>query len=635
MSLSKQLILLISFMFLAIFSVNLYTSIENVRSYLQVESEVHAQDTATSLGLSLSPYILDENDTILETMVNAIFDRGYYLEILLENRKGKEILKKTNPKSFEEVPQWFIDLLPIETSKAYSDIDAGWVNGGRIYVTIHPGFGYLKLWNQAKESLFYSSITLMIFVIFLILIIQLVLRPLNRIDKLAVSISDGNFGKIEELPWTTDIRNVAISMNMMSSKLEKVIANLNSRLEETSKRLRVDELTGLETKGTFETEMKHRFMGTDKSHIFILRIDQLGDFADSHSSQDVDQFIKGFVIAIKEALNDLKLSGEFLYRIVGSEFVLIAESHDKAAAETLCKQIVTRLTELGTKYDKSNVVHIGGVAFDPHGTTMSLVAAATEAFEKALLIGSNSFYISEDSGNAHSVDEWKSIVSEVIEKQQFNIDFTAKAHSLDADEKLIFEEVSAKVFDADKEQLPIGTFVSVAQNIGKIIEFDIKIIQQVIAYMTSNNIEHDIGINLSFTSMSSNEFRSVLYELLQTNKEIAKNITFCITAYGATKDLISFASFIDFAHRNNTKVILKRFETRFIPMDKLKEFKLDYIRLARLYTENIGQDKEKRDLVEAMKELGDLLDIPIIAEAVESDTDYETVREIGLTAASR
>ena len=36
-----------------------------------------------------------------------------------------------------------------------------------------------------------------------------------------------------------------------------------------------------------------------------------------------------------------------------------------------------------------------------------------------------------------------------------------------------------------------------------------------------------------------------------------------------------------------------------------------------------------------MRELGELLDVKIIAEAVESDTDFQTVREIGLTAASR
>jgi len=47
MTLSKQLMLLISLMFLAIFALNFYISINNIKSYLQVESEITAQDTAT------------------------------------------------------------------------------------------------------------------------------------------------------------------------------------------------------------------------------------------------------------------------------------------------------------------------------------------------------------------------------------------------------------------------------------------------------------------------------------------------------------------------------------------------------------------------------------------------------------
>ena len=640
MTLSKQLVLLISLMFLMIFAINFYTSITNIRGYLEIESEIHAQDTATSLGLSLSPYVADEDDTILETMINAIFDRGYYLEILLVNPEGKELVRKTNPKSFADVPEWFITMLPMQTATASTSIQSGWVIGGDIYVTIHPGFGHLKLWEQAKDSLYYSAITLAISITFLILIIRLLLIPLGRINKLAISISDGQFNTIDQLPRTTDIKNVTISMNMMSNKLKQVVANLNTRLEETDKRLRVDELTGLETKGTFETEMKERFIQNQAGYVYILRIDDLGGFASQHSNQTVDRFIKDFVQAIQNALGNMQLSGEFLYRIVGAEFVLIAETNDKQMAEALCQNLVKSLTELGKQYDKQNVAHIGIAAFDPHGTTASMVSAATEAYEKARLIGENSYAISEGSSNSHDMDQWKILVSDVISEQRFEVTLAAKAHALDADtddaeKTLVIEEAFAKVFDDTGESLPIGTFVSVAERLGKIHEFDMAIIKQVIDYIESDQVTHDVAINLSFASLASTGFRTSLYEVLKAHQDAAQRVAFSVTAYGATKDLSVFKTFIDFAHRNGAKVILKRFETRFMQLEQVKEFKLDYIRLARIYTENIGLDDEKHRLVQAMKELGDLLDVKIIAEAVESDQDYQAVKEIGLIAASR
>ncbi len=637
MTLSKQLMLLISAMFLAIFSINFYTSLNNIRDYLQDESEIHAQDTATSLGLSLSPYILDEDDTILSTMVNTIFDRGYYLEIRLDNIDGKELLSRTNPKRFEEVPEWFIDLFPFETATAKSEIDAGWVVGGTVYVTIHPGLGYLKLWQQAQDSLMFAAICLAIFILLLFLMLLLVLRPLGVINKLALSIGEGDFARIEKLPWTTEIRNVAQSMNLMSGKIEKVITNLNNRLEEAGKRLHVDELTGLETRAIFETEMKERFMSRQQGYLFILRIDELGKLAATLSTDKVDTFIKQFVSETRAALTDQGVAGDFLYRIVGAEFILIADCKDQNSAEGLCKAILTRLENLGSQYNKDSVAHIGGVAFDPQGTTASLISAATEAYEKARLIGQNSFAITEYSANTRSMDEWKQLVGDVVDNKRVQVNYGVKAYSLaeGQTDQLVLEEAMSQVFDEAGEALPIGTFISVAETLNRIVEFDLNIVSQVLEYIRNEQVEHDVAVNISFTALASNEFRGQLFKMLEENKDIVSHLVFSITAYGATRDLKSFNSFIDFAHRLGAKVILKRFESRFIPMDNLKQFRLDYIRLARIYTENIGNDAEKRRLVEAMKELGELLNVEILAESVETDNDYEAVREIGLTAASR
>ncbi len=637
MTLSKQLMLLIALIFMAIFALNFYISINNIKEYLQVESEISAQDTATSLGLSLSPHIGDQDDMVLETMVNAIFDRGYYLEILLEGTGGRELVRKTNPKTFEEVPPWFVELLPMETATASSEISTGWTVGGVVHVTVHPGIGYLKLWQQAQKTLTYSAVALIFFLVVLVFIVRLVLIPLGRIERLALSIADGNFDRIEPLPWTTEIRNVAVSMNLMSGKIEGVIRNLNARLEEVGNRMRLDEVTGLEMRTTFETEMKQRFMADTKGFVFLLRIDELGDFASSRGSAEVDAFIQGFVGAVRKALEEQGLSGESLYRIVGAEFVLIAECADQAAAVALCERIMDHLAELGEQVGKANIAHIGAVQFDPQGTTASMLSAATEAYEKARLIGPNSYAISEQAGSAHDLDTWKKLVAEIIDEQRFEVDFTAQAYALAEGETdlLVIEEAMARVTDRDDEPLPIGTFVSVAESIGRIHAFDMAVVRLVLEYIAARGVAHDVAVNLSFASIASNEFRSGLYDLLQEHGEATQHLVFSVTAYGATRDLAAFRSFIDFAHRCGAKVILKRFEPRFIPMDDINKYHLDYIRLARVFTEGLARDAEKRRLVEALKQLGELLDIQVVAEGVVEDDDYRVVSEIGLAAASR
>lgn len=637
MSLSKQLLILISVMFLAIFAVNYITSITNIRSYLEIESEIHAQDTATSLGLSLSPYIIDEMDPMLETMINAIFDRGYYREILLENPNKEELIRKTNPKTFTEVPDWFISALPMRTATANSEISSGWTIGGTVYVTISPGFGYLKLWDQAKRSFYYSVLAFVISIIVLLLVLRLVLRPLAKIDRLAISIADGNFDTIDELPWTTEVRNVALSMNMMSGKIEGVIRNLNTKLEETSQKLRVDELTGLDVKGTFETDLKQLFMQKEQGYVFIVRIDKLGELARDRGNTTADRFVKDFAQTLTQVAEDTEGLELKAYRFVGAEFAMIAAALGTEEAEKFCANLMEAFTELAQTYELDDVAHVGGVAFDPLGNIPRIVSAATEAYEKAKQIGPNSFAFADSEGESRDMDQWRELVNRIIDESRFELRMVAQAERLTGPDAgtLVLEEAVTEAVDDTGETLPIGTFVSVAESLGRVVDFDKAVVAKVIDYVKSSQLQHDVAVNLSFDSIANVDFRSWLFKQLETDAQVANRLVFSITAYGATRDLETFKSWIDFVHRAGAQVILKRFETKFIELDALKEYKLDYIRLARFYTQGIGVDEQKRRLVEAMNELGGLLDVKIVAEAVAEDDDLDVVRSIGLFAASR
>ena len=179
MSLFKQLLLLISAIFVVIFAVNFWTSVTNMRDYLVSESEIHAQDTATSLGLSLAPYIADPKDPLVERMMAAIFDRGYYKEIKLLDMEDKVMIAKSNPESYEGVPPWFIQWLPMKTASAMTEISSGWNLAGKLYVTINPGNSYQKLYAQAKKAL---SSSLMAFVFFNILLFFLLDRKSTRLN---------------------------------------------------------------------------------------------------------------------------------------------------------------------------------------------------------------------------------------------------------------------------------------------------------------------------------------------------------------------------------------------------------------------------------------------------------------------
>ena len=637
MSLSKQLMLLISAIFFAIFAVNFYVSINNIKNYLEIESEVHAQDTATALGLSLSPYILDKEDTILETMVNTIFDRGYFREILLTDMDGQELVRKTNPETFSEVPDWFVSALPMRTGSAFSDIDAGWMIGGRVEVSIHPGFGYLKLWSQVKQTLSYSLILFFVSLAALALVIRMLLAPLQRIRLMAERIGEGKYEKIDPLPWTSEIRSVAHSMNLMSGKIERVVSALSDRLIEASDRLHTDPLTGLATKVSFETSMKEHFIANSKGFVFLIRIDNLADYAGRHSVAQVDGYIRAFANKILTVAEQHTKYKSQLFRMVGAEFVLVSKSVDQNGAEALCKQICAGFKEVGEIFDVTEVGHIGGVGFDSRSTVPSLLAAASEAFEKSRIIGSNEFALNETAVDARSIEEWNKLVVEVITNETFNLRYANLSYSLDPSrsKELILEEAVADIRDSHNAPVPIGTFISIAESTKRAADFDLKVVRRVIDRLRIEQPRQRIAVNLSMYSVRSNSFRQALFRLLSDYKAEAPKLVFSLSAYAVAQDIDAFLSFVDFARRASSGVMLKRYESRHIDIDKLSGKPFDYIRIARHDTEDISVSADKQQMVKALQELGNLLNIEILAEDVVSDEDIDCLRRIGLAAASR
>ena len=115
MSLSKQLYIIISIIFFMIFTGNFIISVKNTKEYLETESITKAQDTATLLGMSLKNLLKDKTNPEIESIINAIANRGFYKEIRLEDSyfsiKDSDLIKNTKDLS---VGKWQISNLSID-----------------------------------------------------------------------------------------------------------------------------------------------------------------------------------------------------------------------------------------------------------------------------------------------------------------------------------------------------------------------------------------------------------------------------------------------------------------------------------------------------------------------------------------
>jgi len=118
MTLYKQITLSIILLLSAGFLGSVIINTENLRTFLLTQLESHAQDTATSLGLSLSPPMQVHDMTIMTSMVDAVFDRGDYQKIEITALNGDTLLSRTSQTKNKNVPDWFIRLIDLQPPKA-------------------------------------------------------------------------------------------------------------------------------------------------------------------------------------------------------------------------------------------------------------------------------------------------------------------------------------------------------------------------------------------------------------------------------------------------------------------------------------------------------------------------------------
>ena len=140
MTLYRQITVSIILLLLIAFLGTVIISTQNLRTFLLAQLETHAQDTATSLGLSLSTPLQAHDMTTITSMVDAVFDRGYYRQLDIITLNGDTLLSRSSQTNNGKVPEWFTDIIDLQPPVTEALIMSGWQQAGKVQVTSHPGY---------------------------------------------------------------------------------------------------------------------------------------------------------------------------------------------------------------------------------------------------------------------------------------------------------------------------------------------------------------------------------------------------------------------------------------------------------------------------------------------------------------
>jgi len=595
-----------------------------------------------------------ENSSLYEFLPSGTFDINLPISIRYQVYKKNQIKNfltkidfsnKIINNSIEEDSKSFLDsLIDIEVKNRTHQLKIDGVDVSLVYYDLNEIYLKKELESFVAKLLLYTAIMvlpLMFFISFYHKYIfkNYVTKPINYLNKHIDEILSNKFKNLEKSNFegTDEIVELTKKVSKMSSKVASLTNELNINKESLELKVSTDTLTGLPNKDIFDFDVKKMFISLTPAYIFVVKINDLSKISSKYDSGYVNNFIENFVNIIKNIVFKYSKSDIKLYRFYGSQFAIVAKNSSLEQVEEMSSKIVETISKrllvnLDSSYD---IVKIGCTAFDLYGTVESVISTANDAYEEANKKGLNNYHVISEDDIARSYELIDGNVKHIVDSAEFNIDFVLDTFLFDDPKKLIMQEVAPQLYDHNGDRLLIGSFVSIAQKLNIIDDFDKLVVKKTINYIKENSINHELAVNLSFSSIISNNFMNWLKSYLEENKEYRNKLVFSITAYSAFLNRSDFVRFVDKVHEMGTKIILKRYKIEEYPLEQLTSLNLDYIRMHKDYTTGFTNDVVKKHKVKNILIFGELNNIEIITDSVSFDLDYNLLDRLGTYATSK
>ncbi|MHC6223301.1 cyclic di-GMP receptor LapD [Pseudomonas sp. X10] len=633
MSLFKQLLLAICLFLVVAFSGSFMVSLESSRSQYVNQLRSHAQDAATALALSLTPNI--DDPAMAELMVSSIFDSGYYSSIKVIDLGSDTVLveRHAQPDS-SGVPGWFVQMIGLEAAGGDAIVSRGWQQAARVEVISHPMFAVAKLWQSALGSLGWLLLCGVVSAVLGALLLRRQLRPLDYMVAQSHAIARREFLSLPELPRTPELRRVVQAMNQMVEKLKALFKDQAERSEKLRAESYQDSLTGLANRRYFEMQLNAQVSNLEEAragYLLLLRVRDLAGLNARLGGQRTDQLLQEIGQQLQRTCASYPETNNLITRSRGGEFAVLAPGmvHDDAVrlAQAL-EASLESLQETGAS-DVSPVGCIGLSSYSPGDAPEVLLKRADEALARAESQAEPGWACLEQGGATQAADshhEWHNRLDQALVRGQFRL-FFQPVVDCNAPGEVLHYKVISRLDDEQGEVLAAGRFLPWLERFGWSSRLDLLMLEQVLRHLQSHS--ESLALNLSAATLADSAALQRVYELLEQHRALGPRLTLEIgeeqlPEQPALEQLTRRLRALGFS------LALQRFGGRFSMIGNLAHLGLAYLKIDGSYIRNIDQEGHKRLFIEAVQRAAHSIDLPLIAERVETEGELRVLREMGI-----
>lgn len=643
MPLSRQLSLSLLAVLILVFIGTLWINTNNTRDFVDQQLASHAQDTATSLGLSIAPYVaVPEDLPVVDTMMNAIFDRGFYQSMVLRDTDRNILIEKHNPNSVEGVPKWFRELLPLTPPESITDLNDGWTMAGTLMVQSHPGFGYQQLWQNAVQAFWMILAVFIGALALLYALVKMITTPLLAVVKQADAISRQQFEQIEAVPRTPELKRIVLAVNRMSAQLAKLFTQLSNQAERYRDFAYQDALTGVANRRAFELAFEQLLADSEQhsqGYLLLIRLTSLNEVNSSLGYQAGDEYVALVSQELQNALAQHNLNGT-LFRVSGADFVVLLEDTAQQPSVHFAQHIISQLNAIEKSEYKLGTAHVGVGSFSFGDTRTDVLERADNALSGAS-VSTARWQLAQQEEVHHSDTEWRAQLNTIL--QQNHADFVAQPIQNKQGETLYAEwfarfssgvavpSDSAGHSKADSDNkahgyLPMGQLVPASVRLNYAQKLDELLIASALAQLPSQ--QHAIGLNVSRLSLSQTSFYQWLISALPQDSAACAKLVLEIPERALVNGTQDLACFIQQLKSRGVRITVERFGAQLAAITHLRKIRPDYLKLDGRYVRNIHNEPDNQLFVQSLVNIAHGLNIQVIAEMVESEAEAKCLTDL-------
>lgn len=400
-----------------------------------------------------------------------------------------------------------------------------------------------------------------------------------------------------------------------------------------------DALTGLYNRRAFEEQLKESLESAREERrehaLCYLDLDQFKIVNDTCGHIAGDEMLKQLAQLLQSKVRE----ADVLARLGGDEFGVLlrycALDQARVIAEDL-RRTVRDFRFICDEHSFETGVSIGVVVVD--GRTHNFVevqSAADVACYAAKEGGRNRvhLYVPDDHELQQRQGEmrWVSRIHKAMTENRFLL-YCQPILPVDERSSLPSHfEILLRIQDEDGQEVPPMAFIPAAERYNLMPMIDGWVVQNVLrsVQLSGMHLYDSIWtINISGRSLGDEEFLQLISQELEATEFPAEQICFEITETAAIANLRRASRFIKMLKARGCKFALDDFGSGLSSFGYLKNLEVDYLKIDGGFVRDIATDKIDRAMVEAINNLGHVMNIRTIAEFVENQQILDVLRSL-------